>query len=290
MVFVPGSVPRVTRDRYDAFLVDLDGTLLDGQGTLDDGSRTAVARLLDAGYVVVIATGRSRAGTQEIHRALGLSTEACCYNGSWIGRFDGEPPFHYAPIPDDLVPGLLPLERRARHRFRHHGDHKYTSRCGDASHQRIARWFTKVVEVDEDGGGRLPDRDLVRVSAFFDDLGATEDAWGALPEDARRSLARETFPMAIFPGFEDVSLHLCEVQRKGRGKAEAYRLLADRYGVPASRVVAVGDQQNDLSLLGEAGLAVSMGNGVPALREVADLVIGDHREGGFARWIASELG
>jgi Cof subfamily protein (haloacid dehalogenase superfamily) len=284
-------VPIVTRDRYDAFLLDLDGTVLDGRGRLSDASRAAVGRLVDAGYVVVLATGRSPAGTREIHRELALPTEACCYNGCWIGRLDGgAAPFHYAPIPDEVVPDLAPLESRARHRFRHHGDHKYTPRIADDAHRRIARWFTQVVEVEGDPAPALPDRDLLRVSAFFEDLEATDAAWTALSEGARAHLDRQTFPMAIFPEFEDVSLHLCEVQRKGRGKAEAYRLLAERHGIAASRVVAVGDQQNDVPLLEAAGLAVCMGNGVPALRAEADLVIGDHREDGFARFVADDVG
>jgi Cof subfamily protein (haloacid dehalogenase superfamily) len=288
-------VPPVTRSRFDAFLLDLDGTILDGRGALSGPTREAVARLTDEGYVVVLATGRSPAGTREVHRALGLSTEACCYNGSWIGRLDapGDAPFHYAPIPDDVVPHLEPLERRARHGFRHHGEHKYTRRSADESHRRIARWFTNVVEVEALPGEALcplPGRDLLRVSVFFDDLAATDAAWTALSDGARAALDRQTFPMAIFPDFEDVSLHLCEVQRKGRGKAEAYRLLSERCGIDPSRVVAVGDQRNDLPLLAEAGLAVCMGNAVPELREQADLVIGDHREDGFARFVATHVG
>ena len=57
--------------------------------------------------------------------------------------------------------------------------------------------------------------------------------------------------MAIFPDFEDVGLVLCEVQGRGKGKAEVFRLLEERHGVPASRVVAVGDQQNDVPMLRE---------------------------------------
>jgi hydroxymethylpyrimidine pyrophosphatase-like HAD family hydrolase len=80
---------------------------------------------------------------------------------------------------------------------------------------------------------------------------------------------------------------LQEVQAKGRGKAEAFEWLRLERGIPASRVVAVGDQTNDLPMLALAGLAVAMGNAVPAVREVADLVIGDHGEAGFALWVES---
>ena len=68
------------------------------------------------------------------------------------------------------------------------------------------------------------------------------------------------------------------------------------YGLPCGamseqkpRVVAVGDQRNDIPLLRGAGLAVSMANGFPDVRAEADLVIGDHREDGLARWLHEVL-
>jgi hypothetical protein len=80
---------------------------------------------------------------------------------------------------------------------------------------------------------------------------------------------------------------LCEVQR-GRGKAEVFRWL-EAHGIDASRVVAVRDQSNDVSMLDGAGLAVSMGNGIPTVKALADLVIGDHREEGVARVLEDEV-
>ena len=282
-------MPTVTRDRFDALVFDLDGTLLDGKGALSDRAKQAVARARDAGYLVVLATGRSLSGTREIHRALELDTDACCYNGAWIGRPDSEhAPWHYAPIADPLLTHVAAVEGRARFHFRHHRHMKYTPRIEHDDHRRVAKWFLNVVEV---AGGKdsLPGSDLIRVSLFFDGLDASEAAWASLPDAAREALHREVFPMAIFPDFEDVGLVLCEVQGHGQGKAEVYRFLKERHGIPAARVVAVGDQQNDVPMLAGAGLAVAMGNAIPAARDVADLVIGDHRADGLAKWLDAEV-
>ena len=282
-------MPTVTRDRFDALVFDLDGTLLDGKGALSARSKDAVARARDAGYLVVLATGRSLAGTRTIHRELDLDTHACCYNGAWIGPpEDGGAPWHYAPIADPLLAHVATVESGARFHFRHHRHKKYTPRIEHADHRRVADWFLNVVEVPEGPGG-LPAADLIRVSLFFDGIDASERAWESLPPEAREALHREVFPMAIFPDFEDVGLVLCEVQGRGRGKAEVFRLLDERHGVPASRVVAVGDQQNDVPMLAGAGLAVAMGNAIPAAREAAHLVIGDHRDDGLARWLDAEV-
>src|SRR5262249_11006629 len=89
MVGHGGPMPTVTRDRYDALVLDLDGTLLDRRGKLSDPTRRAVRRARDAGYLVVIATGRSLSGAKAVHQDLGLDTALCAYNGAWIGPAGG---------------------------------------------------------------------------------------------------------------------------------------------------------------------------------------------------------
>jgi Cof subfamily protein (haloacid dehalogenase superfamily) len=283
-------MPTVHRDRYDALVLDLDGTLLDGQGRVTPRTREEVTRLCDRGWIVLLATGRSLAGTRDVHAELGLDTDVVCYNGAWIGRRDGSCPWHYAPIPDDLLGEVAGVESRAEFLFRHQGDAKYTTRTGHPHHPRVTNWYVNAVVVEPPPAGALPDRDLLRVSLFFEGAHHSDAAWSSLSGPARERLHREVFPMSIFPEFADVGLVLCEVQRRGLGKAEALRYLRERHGVPAERVIAVGDQANDLPLLREAGLAVAMGNAIPEAREVADVVIGDHREEGVARWIAAEVG
>jgi ribonucleotide monophosphatase NagD (HAD superfamily) len=56
------------RERYDAILIDLDGTLLDGAGRLSARSVAAVRALEAAGLTPIVCTGRSVPGTRRIHR------------------------------------------------------------------------------------------------------------------------------------------------------------------------------------------------------------------------------
>ena len=57
------------------------------------------------------------------------------------------------------------------------------------------------------------------------------------------------------------------------GKAAALRAWADRFGVPLSRTIAIGDGANDLLRRAEAGLGVAF-NAKPAVRDRADVVVG----------------
>jgi phosphoserine phosphatase len=53
------------------------------------------------------------------------------------------------------------------------------------------------------------------------------------------------------------------------GKADALRRFADKYGVPLSQTVAVGDGANDIDMLEAAGLGIAF-NAKSALRAAAD--------------------
>ena len=59
---------------------------------------------------------------------------------------------------------------------------------------------------------------------------------------------------------------------KGVHKAVGLQLLCDYLGLDASQVMAVGDEENDLTMLKWAGLGVAMANGVPLVKETAKVV------------------
>ena len=284
-LMVPGF--RRLRDRFDAILIDLDGTLLDSRSELTARTRAAVQALRDAGLFVVLCTGRSVAGTAGIYAELDLDTPLAAYNGSWIGYPDGDPA-HYIPIPDAHLDALFDAEREAHFSFRHRAEEKYTIMTEHPEHHQIAAWFENVVRAT--AHEELPASDILRVSMFFDESALApgdmrETLWQMLPESARAGLRHEVFPLSLFPAYAGSTLHLFEVQGYSRGKAEALDWLERAHGIPHARTIAVGDHMNDLSMLEEAGLSVTPENAVPEAKALADLVIGHHAKEGLAAWI-----
>ncbi len=282
-MIVPG-LARL-RDRFDAILLDLDGTLLDGQGLLTPRTRAAVALLEEAGVMPVLCTGRSVTGTSPIHRELGLQRPFVAYNGHWIGR-PGEEPWHAIQIPDEQQPAIHQIEARSSFSFRHSAERKISLLSDHPEHLRVAAWYQNVtlLQVRDE----LPDRDLMRVSAFFHSADDELDtAWATLDESAMAALHKEVFPLSLFPSYEDSDLVLCEIQAQSRGKAEAFGWLEAEHGILPARTIAVGDHSNDRTMLAGAGLSVCPANASPTVRHLADMFIGHHAEEGFAAWVES---
>ena len=63
-----------------------------------------------------------------------------------------------------------------------------------------------------------------------------------------------------------------EIVPAGVSKAKALAFLGERYGIGAERMIAIGDNFNDLDMIEYAGLGVAMGNAPDAVRRAADLV------------------
>src|SRR5262245_25451893 len=73
--------------------LDIDGTLIApgaGHEALPDAEiAVAIARLVDAGVAVVLASGRMYPGTARVANHLGLTSPLICQQGASVHRLDG---------------------------------------------------------------------------------------------------------------------------------------------------------------------------------------------------------
>ena len=74
-----------------------------------------------------------------------------------------------------------------------------------------------------------------------------------------------------------------EISREDAGKDQGVERLRRR--IRAKRVVAFGDNRNDIPLFRTADLAVCVENAAPEAREAADTVIGSNETDGVARYL-----
>ena len=239
---------------------DLDGTLFGADHTLSERTIAAIRSAHEAGIRVVAATGRSFTSAVPRLRPAGVIGHAVCSNGSLV---------------HDVVANVT------EHRF-----------PIDPVH--VARFFAAdVIEIGNDS--------FADIAFTHDDLGATPTLVGR-PQSHHRT----TKLMVQHPYFEQDELrarllpHLVdplnvscsgvefvEVTGHGVDKSTGLSHLCDRWGISAREVVAFGDNHNDVGMLLWAGHGVAMGNAADSAIEVADEVIGDHRDDAVAVYIES---
>ena len=268
---------------YDAIVLDLDGTLATDEGEVRPRTIEALRDAHAAGVRVMLATGRSEGATVPLLDELGFDTPAVLYNGAGV----------FCPVRRRLIEERL-LGNRAVERTldfaRRTGLLAVVMRFGEKfapaprnADEEGALSFLEDLHVVEDG--RLPTENVMRITVFSADHATTS----GLAEDLERAVDLPMyvthFPLSMLPGHRTSPLFVADVQPPCRGKAEALRVLEETYGIPAARVVAVGDAGNDVPLLAGAGLGVVVENAVPEARAVADRIIGSNNSDAIAELV-----
>jgi Cof subfamily protein (haloacid dehalogenase superfamily) len=72
-------------------------------------------------------------------------------------------------------------------------------------------------------------------------------------------------------------------------KADTLAKQATEHGIPLSGIIAFGDDEPDLGMMKIAGLSVAMKNAIPAVKQVADIIIGHHDDDVIGHFIEHEL-
>ena len=273
---------------YDAILLDLDGTLVDDTNRIHPETRTALRAAHERGAVVMIATGRSETATIPVMDALGLDRPAVVYNGAGL----------YCPIEQRMVEERVLSDRtvsRAVGYARERGHlvvtmcagRKYTTEPADTVARLALHDMTGLNFVEPD---QLNAPHAMRVTLYSDQHAASLDFADEVEQVIGQPMYLTHFPLKWLPHHRDSELLVCDIQPPCNGKAEGLRILSERFGIPAERVVAVGDADNDVPMLEAAGLGVAMANAYPAARAAADRVIGANDTDAIGRLVDELFG
>ena len=256
--------------------LDIDGTLLkwvDGGGTtheeISPAVYDAVRRALDAGAHVVLASGRSPHGMTRIADALDLHTDGG--ERIWIVASNGAVVLRYPPV-EVIHEDTFDAREAVASVLEHHPAALVAVEERGVGY-RVNRHFPPgeltgemtITEVDDLVAGPVS-RVIIR------DPDATAEDFVALGE--RLGLHGTNYVVGW-----TAWLDLAPV---GVDKASGLQHVADKLGVAAEDVLAIGDGRNDIEMLQWAGRGVAMGQAVEEVRAAADGVTSSVFEDGAA--------
>ena len=255
--------------------LDLDGTLLDPAGRITQASKDAIARARAAGVRVVLNTGRpiqeavwfaGEAGCDALLSSLGGAAVVDGVRGETLRRWD---------MPEESGRRALELcLGREIELMIFAGEEIVVDPFSKESLSRTYPFpiFHSAAVVAEDPRAYLEERGLplTKVHGDWNQARYPLEELGALP--GVQLTASNDHDFELVPDRVD----------KGRAMA----LIALLYGVPLGETAAVGDSDNDLSMLRAAGLPIAMGNAPAAVREAAQRTAPSNQEEGVA-WAIS---
>jgi len=257
--------------------IDMDGTLLDPPHALTARAKQATAQARALGVHIVLTSGRPVSGLAPFLAELGINGNddyciAC--NGGLVRRIGTGKNVAEFPLSFEDFRYCEQVAREIGVHFQAlDGQRLYTPNQDisrytviDSHLSHVPLSYRRVEDMD-------PSMSFIKLM-MIDEPEVLDAAIGRLPAELTERFA----VLKSAPFFLEVFDHRA-------GKGPSLQKLTEHLGIDRANVMAIGDQENDLTMLQFAGTSVAMGNAIDAVKAVARFETATNSEDGVAKAI-----
>lgn len=268
------------------YISDLDGTLLNSSAELSEYTVSTINRLIDEGMYFTFATARTVYSAKPITSAIHVNVPCILNNGASVYDFGRGEYVKKAYITTDTADRLVSA-------FKDNGlncfvfkfvDGKLTT-CYDTVTDELMRDYVAerrdkfrqpFIECDD------VTRELDGTAIYINSIGSYE----SLLPVYNAVMALEEADCAFYCDTYTKKWYL-ETFSAQASKGNGLKFLREKYGF--DRIVAFGDNLNDLSMLEQADVKVAVANGNSRLKSEANIVIKSNDDDGVAKYLNIEI-
>ncbi len=244
--------------------VDLDATLLCDDKTISARNREAIQRMLDQGHYLALATGRPVESARIVARELGLTMPGCymvAFNGAVLYDCSADRVLLKRTIPIEVVQELFERAKKAGLYIQTYNNTDVLT----SKHSKELDYYISKSHISYKLSPNVLDALEEEPQKVL--LIALERQ-ERLVKFQKDNLKWEKGKCNSFFSCKEY-LEYCPLNTsKGTGVEYLTRVL----NMPPDCTVAVGDEQNDISMIQTAHVGVAMKNGIDELKKVADYV------------------
>ncbi len=260
-------------------VLDLDDTLLTPHDTkISEENLNAIRRAQRSGILVTIATGRIYSAIKKIVEELNITCPVIASNGADV-RLNHESIMTCFAKKESMYDVVLEAKRNKARVY------LFSDQDIWCTHEEYSEVLFKKWRMGEKG--HLPVQMKDNFDIVFDNVGSNilkaliwtenKDQHSALLKGLNNCVDDVTIAVG-----EALNV---EVTAKGVSKAYALKTVAEKCGVSFENIMAVGDSENDIEMLVEAGLSVAVSNAMPKTKAVCDHTVASCKENGVAQAI-----
>ncbi len=253
---------------------DLDGTVLKPDLSISPRVHDAIERAKQRGIYVTIATGRSVHTTQIFAERVGVTAPIVSMQGGVVYDYETQRELVHLRMPRALACELVSLadEHPSWHPVLYHNEYIYISEYKLTREFYLSHLISTEPIVAPDLCGSIHSADEEPDKVLF----------VVAPPESAHALATVTQRVGNRGIVVQSHKMFVEVNPLNAHKGAGLAAIAAHLGVPRESVLAIGDQNNDLTMIQWAGVGVAMGNGIPELKAIADWVAPSIDEDGVA--------
>lgn len=261
--------------------LDLDGTFLDDEKNLPKINREAMEEAVTAGHKVIICTGRPLSSAIKLLPKFGLDQQGCyaiTFNGGLIYDAGAKRTIYQKTLPLDQVKYVFDKAYEyGRIHIQTYTDRGFLTEFDtpeSREYERLTHCERKVVrDVFDELNGQEPCKMLA--IAYDYDRKHIEGFRESLLDYSKGKMN------VCFSCYEYL-----EFMPEGISKGDAIRWMSEYLNIPMEDTIAVGDAENDITMLGTAAVGAVMKNASDEIKQYGNYITEkDNNEGGVAEVI-----
>lgn len=263
---------------YKLVAIDLDGTLLDSEKRISGENKNILELAMKKGVRVVVCSGRVYSGARMYALEVGAKGPIIACNGAIIRDLRTEELLYSNTMNLQDCHRIVDICRQEDLYFHAYiNDIMYVEKLGFSS----LFYWKRNQELPKEN--RVDIRIVQDVKRVFEENAPEVAKFVVISEDEEQLLrARKQVEQMAGVQVMSSARGNFEVVNNEVDKGRALKYLADRLGIKREEIMAIGDNENDLSMIKYAGLSVAMGNGENYIKELADFVTLNNDEDGVA--------
>lgn len=258
--------------------LDLDGTLLTPDKTISPRTRTAIQKCTEKGILLVPITGRPAHGLPSCVREIPEFGYAITSNGALTQELTTGVTLASHEIPPKTTAKIIDCTRQYDVSYEiFQNGYGYTTQY---TYDQLLRKYqgTPLLSYITDSRRPLPDLDTLTALC----LKPVEGISILCKQRCIRNQIHQK--LIMLPDIQIVypnPMNL-EINHSMADKGRAMLSLAEHLGIRPDAILAIGDSDNDRTMLAQAGIGIAMGNATARLRSTTHYTTQDNAHDGVA--------
>ena len=284
---------------YKLITIDIDGTLLNSNGEVSCENKEAISKAVSSGVEVVLASGRIINSIKTIANELGANNYLIAGNGALVYDIQNDEIIYSNYIKREKVLEIINIceensifytistEDTIITKSLNYNVLFYSSenlkndidkRINITVVQDILE-FLNQYEKDDFLKITVCDGDQIVFARILEKLKEIDDV------DVLDISHLSRKQITTLTNSTEITYCYTEITNKNVDKWSAIKFLANKLGINDNEIICIGDNVNDLEMIKNAGLGVAMENGLPKLKDEANIVTKSNNNSGIAHII-----
>lgn len=261
--------------------IDLDGTLFNSEKKIDGRTRHAIKSAYSKGIQIIPVTGRPFSGLSEEIMNINEISYAITNNGAEIYNLKTKKPIFSRQINNQDSLSIIKESERINTVFE-----VFTNGFGYLTEETLNHYISIHGNSPVGEYIKTSRKTVDNIYSFMQKHNyAADEIFISIPNIKTKNQLESTLNKFRNIQYWSIFDKFIEVTHKNADKGKAFSFLADYLNVDIKNTIALGDGENDISLLKCAGVSVAMANAEESVKNIADIITSSNDNYGAAEII-----